>query len=94
MSESYFRCLSCFNAFPFSCLSGVEKLSETTGLRSDKRCGCVQGGAVLHADPGLLKHSIIIFILLFLIHPELRGQQTNGPLSEERHAQLSMYTLQ
>ncbi|KAG8000259.1 F-box only protein 5 [Nibea albiflora] len=41
----------------FSFHTRVKELSKAKGLRSDKRSECVQGGAVLHADLGLLKYS-------------------------------------
>lgn len=58
----------------FASFSGVKKLLEATALPADQRCGCFQGGLILHADSGLLQHPV------FLIHPGPGRQQARSSI--------------
>ena len=75
-----------FVLFP---LVGVSKLSETEGLWSDQRPGCVQGSAVLYADPGL--GLTVVSFRLFLL--KLQGHQVFTSCTGGPYTQFPMYTL-
>lgn len=72
----------------FASFSGVKKLLEATALPADQRCGCFQGGVILHADSGLLQHPV------FLIHPRPGRQQANSSIQEDDYTHFTVYAFQ